>query len=319
MVDGFNYHGNEMTAGGWISAPVLAVVIALGACRPALGGETKDYPIWWSPELGLDSLDRIEEALRAPFPWRRQFHVYKHHSQLHYLNELRDEHRPEKGYGVVFQEMNLRDRLVVDCVSLMKSVRDGYSWEGHEGYKVSSYWSGYCYALDALTAVNPARTSNLRDFVFDEDAKKYLPAMVGEGWDCRLIDPLLEANRNSVPWADFEFDWAYEDTTTYELIIESTNKIVEVRRVPELDNEVFSRRWVTIYGRGDFNGDSLDDLLLLSQDESASTGARDSALYVVTRFRPDAVLQVVGALGTLPYETHKHCPLQPGDFPIGAD
>jgi hypothetical protein len=72
-----------MTVGNFIFAGVLTAALALGAYRPALGGESGDYPVWWSPELGLDSLDRIEEALRASFPWRRQFHVYKHRGQLH--------------------------------------------------------------------------------------------------------------------------------------------------------------------------------------------------------------------------------------------
>jgi hypothetical protein len=72
-----------MTVGNLIFAGVLTAALALGAYRPALGGESGDYPVWWSPELGLDSLDRIEEALRASFPWRRQFHVYKHRGQLH--------------------------------------------------------------------------------------------------------------------------------------------------------------------------------------------------------------------------------------------
>lgn len=298
---------------------MLVGALTLGAWQPASGGETNDYPTWWSPELELDSLDRAEEALNAAFPWRQQFHLYKNDFKGTNLDQLYDEHRPEMGYNRVLREINLRDRLVTDCASLMKSARDGYSSDSREGFNLYSYWSARCYALDALTTVRPAPTSHLRDFVFDGDAKKYLPPMVGEGWDCRLRNQLLEANRDGVPWADFEFDWAYEDTATYELIVKSTNKIVEVRRVPELENEVVSRRWVTIYGRGDFNDDDLDDLLILSQDEDASTEARDSALYVVTRFRRDAVLQVIGTLGSLPYETHKHCPLQPGDFPIGAD
>ena len=308
-----------MTSRGWVFAAVLVGALALAACRSASGGQTDNYPIWWSPELGIDGLGRVEEALGTPFPWRQHFHLYKYDFKGTNLDQLYDEHRPEMGYNYVIRETNLRDRLITDCASLMKSVTDGFSSDSREGFNFYSYWSAHCYALDALTAVRPARTSYLRDFAFDGDAKKYLPALVGEGWDCRQRNQLLEANRNRISWADFEFDWAYEDTATYELIVKSTNKIVEVRRVPELANEVVSRRWVTIYGRGDFNNDGLDDLLLLSREQDASTKARDSALYIVTRRRRDAVLQVVGTLGPLPYETHNDCPLQPGDFPIGAD
>ena len=308
-----------MTPRGRVFTTVLVGALTLGAWQPASGGETNDYPTWWSPELELDSLDRAEEALNAAFPWRQQFHLYKNDFEVSYLNQVYDEHRPEMGYNYVFRDTNLRDRLVTDCASLMKSVRDGYSSDSREGFNFYSHWSAHCYALDALTTVRPARTSHLRDFAFDGDAKKYLPAMVGEGWDCRVGNQLLKANRDGTPWADFEFDWVPEDTATYELIVKSANEIVEVQRLPEIDNLIYSRQRVTIYGRGDFSGDGLDDLLVRSERDDPYTRTTDSALYIITRFEPNAVLRVVGARGPMPWETHTRCPLQPSDFPTGAD
>jgi len=303
----------------WIFAAAVTGVLSLGGCQPASDHEMDNYPIWWSPELGLDDLDHIEEARSTPFPWRLQFHLYQYDIEVRYLDRLKDEHHPEYGYEYIFPQTSLSDRLVTDCATLIKSISDGYSYDGYEGFEILSSWSAHCYALDALGTAKPARTSHLRDFAFDGDPKKYLPAMVGHNWDCRLIDDLLEANRDAIPWADFDSDWSKDEWATYDVIVKSPNKIVEERRVPEIGKWVSDWRRVTIYGRGDFNADGLADILIRSEHEDFMTETRASALYVVTRFKPNAVLQVVGTLGPLPYDTHLFCPLESSNLAIGAD
>ncbi len=55
----------------------IALLALCLLCGPAaLAGEDADpYPIWWSPELGLESLDKIEWQLYTEFPRGEQFHL----------------------------------------------------------------------------------------------------------------------------------------------------------------------------------------------------------------------------------------------------
>ena len=45
---------------------LVLVGLALGLPAAAAEGESGPYPIWWSPSLELDSLDRIDARLQRP-------------------------------------------------------------------------------------------------------------------------------------------------------------------------------------------------------------------------------------------------------------
>ena len=46
----------------WIALAILAIVLSIwGATRSAAAAETNDFPVWWSPTLEVESLDKIDE------------------------------------------------------------------------------------------------------------------------------------------------------------------------------------------------------------------------------------------------------------------
>ncbi len=53
---------------GRLAAAVAAAAWGLALGGDALAGEQAAYPIWWSPRLGLESLDQVEARLEDPFP-----------------------------------------------------------------------------------------------------------------------------------------------------------------------------------------------------------------------------------------------------------
>ena len=177
-----------------------------------------------------------------------------------------------------------------------------------------------CYALDALAKATPARTSYLRDFVLDAKAINILPVMVGRAASgCYDAEDYLAANRDALPWGIFLYHAGVGDQIR-EL------RVIDGNRLDVAGG--FSRKWGTelpadpdsewtteeiwtttiqIYGRGDFNGDGLDDLLMRADTWGPRMQAR-MRLYLVTRKRPEAVIRVAweyGAAGST--GTHRVC------------
>ena len=54
----------------WIALAILAIVLSIwGATRSAAAAEV--FPVWWSPKLAVESLDKIEENKKAAPTWGR--------------------------------------------------------------------------------------------------------------------------------------------------------------------------------------------------------------------------------------------------------
>jgi len=293
-----------------VRAALLA--LSLESAPAALAAEDAPYPIWWSPELGLESLQQIVWKLEEEFPRENWYEVVTYDLQRVYTDSLIDESHPEWGYNWNTVPINIERQTISDCKSLITWRDQGFNTEFESPFwyhanDLDAFYSGYCYALSALNSAKPAKQSFLRGFVFDENALSYVPPMIGMGWDSKGLYEFLQANRDRVSWKDFDFGWFEDQRPHYNVTVKDENTISVVNILPAEGGYpafIASAVIITIYGRGDFDGDGLDDLLIRSEDTETSMDddpkRLSSALYVVTRKEADSVLRVVDYIGPPP-------------------
>ena len=260
----------------WAAAAAAFLLGSTGAALPADEGL---YPIWWSPKLELDSLDEVEAELDAPFPSGTEVEVTSHSIEPElYFDEVRGE----------FWLTNLE--TADNCRSLIELTAAGFD-SGE--YRLRAALGARCYSLDALSTAQPAKASYLRDSVLDDTAIRYLPAMLGLLGDCSYLKEILEANRRGLAWAPLPDHDPYYRIDRAEA--RDHNTLVVKGKVVNNTNWVST---IQIYGRGDFNGDGLDDLLVRTDvDEIVNRSPR---LFLLTRSGRDQTLRVVWEYGVLP-------------------
>ena len=290
-------------------AASLVMVLGVVACATASARRDEAYPVWWSPELGLDNLDRIDSLLAKTIPKNMQFIAMKHDGfKKIYKDTLDDKNKPWLRDEYYFEPNIVAQHLVDSCDSLFKWLETGFSAEGYDAFQLQRSLSGYCYTLRALKTARPARTSHVRDFAFGDDAMDYIPVMVGTSWECRDINEKLEANRTGVSWSEYVYDASGNIPPYYKVRAENDNSLIVEHLFPESQDKVSSVTHITIYGRGDFNGDGIDDLLMGWDWKDMILSPHTSALYLVTRWKRDDVLRVVDVRGPGPWEGFKCVP-----------
>jgi hypothetical protein len=241
-----------------LAAAAVAALTLVSLATAADEGEK--YPIWWSPRLQLESLDKIDERLNAPlWPLVDGVEVFKGRF---------------KGDG------SARKKAIVNnCVSLFRLRKEDYDAGSSSDRRFLNYQRGLCRAVIAFRRARPAKASHIRDFVFDADAVNYLPAMVliggGCDWRCRQY----EANERRIPVARF-------------------SEITKLRVVTEiaifLETE-WSKDTLEIVGRADFNGDGLEDLMVFSTWRAVGGTGGYADYFILGRESPDAVFHVLDA------------------------
>ena len=242
-------------------ARAIAVVAALTlvSLAPAAADEGEKYPIWWSPRLQLESLDKIDERLRTPlFPSEDGMRVFK-------------------GEGKWAER---KRATVKDCNSLFQLIDDGYEPKLYTEFRHLLYLGALCRAAIAFQRARPAKLSHVRDFVFDAEAVNYLPAMVFIGVDCYWRCRQYVANERRISLPRFE----EED--------------LKVRVVTDIAINVemsWSKISLEIVGRADFSGDGLEDLMVFSYWRAIGGPAGYAKYFILTRESPDAVLYVLDA------------------------
>jgi hypothetical protein len=235
----------------------LICLTALAFAAPGRAAEDGPYPVWWSAELELDSLDQVEARLRRDL----------------WLGDSEGMHLSIGG-GPDGQQANARD-----CASLIELSEAGYQGPSNPENKVRLLNLAYCRAIALLANAKPARVSHLRDFVMNAAALDYLPALVNLYASCEFICYAVTANERGIPFTKFE-----------------TPLVVDVKSDDEMTVWTgYWMVILSVLGRGDVTGDGIDDMLLLSNGGATEGTYGASHLYLLTRDGPDAVLRAVDA------------------------
>jgi hypothetical protein len=244
-----------------VAAGLAALWLASAAPAPAAAEEFEGgppYPVWWSPMLELDSLEAIDARLAR--------HIWP---------------GDDEGLPLAKWDGEIREEAsAVNCIELERLVAAGFSGISSNDFGLQLLNQALCRGIEALGRAQPAETSYLRDFVLDEEAIHLLPAMAKISPSCDYQCRQRVANERRIPLSRFE--------PVIQVIVKSEEQI----RIRTID-------WVsivTILGRGDFNGDGVDDLLVLINGGSMSGTWGGAELYLLSRDAPSAILFVVEAL-----------------------
>lgn len=238
----------------WITLAILALAMSVwGAARPAAAAETGKFPVWWSPKLELESLDKVDERLS------RKFHV---HGQL-------EAYRERNG---------VRETAMMDSCATMRRLADA----GFEGtpYGLQIAILAECRAIELLADIRPAQRSFVHEFVLDETAIPFLPVMFNAFSQCATLRDQELLNTEHVPLTEAENIGEIESV---EVLSDGRLRF----RTATVETTI------EILGRGDMNGDGVADLTvrLIGSYIGGSGGGTD--LFVVSRDGPQEVLYVV--------------------------
>ncbi len=240
-----------------LKASLIATLtlLFLGPPNVAAAAAEPPYPVWWSESLELDSLDAIEARLER--------HIWPGDDEGLPL------HKSEGG--------TRKEAPAITCNDLTRLTEVGYYATGSNNYRIQLYTLAYCGAIALLEQAAPAERSYLRDFVLDEQAVDYLPAMVDVSPSCDFLCRQRVANERRIPLSQF----------------------IPVFRVTALGGDRIEFRTIgaetnlSLLARGDFDGDGLDDMLVLSSGYATEGSGGWTETFLLTRDLPDAVLTVM--------------------------
>ncbi len=317
------------------TAPAMAQAEAFAETETTTVAQSEGpYPIWWSDRLGLASLEDIDAELDKPFAEGMTFWVFNlmkvSSEAIHApnLSQRIEERAPELAPGF---------REITSCRSLIRDMVRGFhpaSTGDHGSYRLVS---PRCYALQALKHARPARESFVTGFVLDENIRNNLTPMASRSWICLEILQILEANAKGIAWQDHKFEPFSDDLHVEEVLPADGDGIVIKRWWPEVedwfqDEGSEPREEIIAYGdrnfdgveeevilsvpvkrritnfalfhyridaRADFNGDGLEDLMLLREERYIDNQRTrvDYQRIVVSRARAEDILRVVQILG----------------------
>lgn len=262
-------------------------MIGAATLSAASAAAQETFPVWWSPEFGVDSRAEIRARLAAPLPaniritLRRRFDRATHH----YTRERDQE-------------------PVATCNDYLSLRRASYTARSFEDAPEAYALRRKCYPLWALLRAEPARTSHVRTFKMADDAFDYLPPVLA-GY-CKGFPALAEANREGVPWSHF---FSGESRVERKTFARSEETFMEQIFI---DGDLWSEKMFSIIGRGDFDGDGQDDLLVKKETVHVGLGIGTDldSLFLLTRNAPDKVLRATESISPLG-SVHRSCFVDP--------
>lgn len=240
-------------------SPFRAALLTLAVlCAPAaLAGEDAPYPIWWSPELELVSLDKIDERLERPlYPNEKGFRMFV-------------------GIG-----SNRRTEIAKSCADIRRLEEEASgAIESPDFYLWLTLYRD-CSPIERFMDAKQAVKSNVANFTLNADALNYLPAMLLGSPACEGLCRLYDANHDRIPLArrlQRPFDLVI--TSPYEITIESEDDVIHIE----------------ILGRADFNDDGLEDIFLRSIVKPKEGRWGSHQFFTLVRDESDGVFWVMDA------------------------
>jgi hypothetical protein len=216
--------------------------------KPSASGPTAlvqsaSRQVRWANELSLKALSAIDAEMARPF---------------------------EIEIEVVDQSR--RKATVRNCNSALDLLARGYEAPRDVEHRVLRAHSVRCLALRALAKAAPASRSALDKFQLSDDALNVLPAALVPAVSDEALQRVRGAEAQGKSWRDIapntvaKLEPAADDRADPSLLVED-------------------REWrvrVTVYARGDFDGDGSEDLMLRADDQAVRGTYRNHRLFVVT-------------------------------------
>jgi hypothetical protein len=136
-----------------------------------------------------------------------------------------------------------------------------------------------CLALQKLRNAMPARTSYVRDLAWDAHVLPLLPPQLAITVSKETERAANDAASRGRNWVDFDPSATASSDGPDQI---------------EVTGKGFIQRLI-LWGRGDFNGDGIEDLLVESLDTLTGGSYRSLRLFVLTRRNASAGLSVVSS------------------------
>jgi hypothetical protein len=245
-----------------IAAPPLIASSALATTPPELlaGAAPAPHPVSWAAAVAGPKPSDLQQALDRPleYPW----HMF----------DRKTGQRREAG--------TCRELLVLDETSEPMDVGDDGSpptslisndWDIYVRYLVS------CRVTVAIQAAKPARVGYLGTFPLDNSRLKEIPAAVVPTPSSDEAERLKKASARGVSWKGWDRRIHVTKTTGTSARVESPD----------------TNCMLSVYGRGDLNGDGIEDLVLWRDGGGQEGTWRSTAAFVLTRRSPSGRIELL--------------------------
>jgi hypothetical protein len=248
-----------------LAALWLAAALSLGAVTSIIRAND-EFPVRWSASLGLASLADLEDRLSRPL-W----------SAAGILLAGKWRH---VGAGEAPEPVN--PVRIASCADYRAADLAALTTSSQSDHNLLAEFGATCRALDWLARAKPSRQSFVADFNLDEAAAELLPAGIAipvNSAERRAIQADEAAGRSWRRWH------------------ESRGRPLRAGAPTTDGGAVFewaaARSRLAILARGDFDGDGIEDVLLLNSEWPGYAHAMRSEVFLLTRRRADAGLRLL--------------------------
>ena len=230
----------------------LAAMTLLGACQPSAAppqarqeAASATLSVWWSPKLGLASLDDLERRLSEPI-------------------------------DAVTVRRNAEVATIRDCKTYLELRQQGFRPRSDMEERYLQWIGAECHTLAALRDASPAKSTHVGSFRLDETAVGVLPPSCGVVVSEDELKKVRAAEIQGLSWDKYE--------TALQTRLEGADVLVVEGRTWEARLE--------IQGRGDFDADAVEDLLLKVSGSMKEGTYQSTRLLMLSRTSDDEVLKV---------------------------
>lgn len=261
------------------------------------------YPVWVSPDLGVNSLSSqdIDAALNRKF-WDNPNYFRDFPKEISYLKENQN-----------------KEGMPVSCAAIDKLMRKGVMQDdGDVSFKNESdkrnkllgtflnYSQTECQAIRLLKTAKPAQNSAVRNFGFESNFENYLPQVVMPRDSACILNDSLDSipDHQKMSWSEYfkNREARYKENTSFEILKKTSSSIDLILKSNDIQkksgDEYFSK--MKILAMGDFNNSHWEQLLVLVQSglivsngKNISNASQNfyTSLYLLMRKVPGAVLE----------------------------